>query len=122
MGIDVYATWHGQNFSWEERTTEDPSLIWSTRSGHLGYLREGLSRGPFVTPDLLREAFEAEEQQAQTPAEVRRERLPRAMAAVAGQLDTDETHPAVKAFADFVDLCARMESATGEPCMILVSY
>jgi hypothetical protein len=28
----------------------------------------------------------------------------------------------VRTFADFVELCERMEAATGEPCTIEVSY
>jgi hypothetical protein len=126
MGVDVYAEWRGQNWNWNERMLEEPELIWSTTSGHLGYLREAVSRGPFVTPTLLREAFAAKSQRAKIPAAVMRERLPEAMATVLEQIRTyrpaGETDPMVKTFADFVDLCERMEAATGEPCSIYVSY
>jgi hypothetical protein len=71
MGIDVYLRWHGQIA--EELDAQDESFL--VDAGHLGYLRESLTGGPYATRILAREAFESPTYSAEIPAAVLRERL-----------------------------------------------
>ena len=47
----------------------------STMAGNVGYLREAYHGGPYATKILCREAFDAENGEAEIPAAVLRERL-----------------------------------------------
>jgi hypothetical protein len=71
MGIDVYLKWKDQSEC--ERRAQHTGF--STTAGNVGYLREAYHGGPYATRILCREAFEAEECEAQIPAAVLRERL-----------------------------------------------
>ncbi len=71
MGIDVYLQWKGQT----EEETQAQYTGFSIDAGHTGYLREAYHGGPYATHILVREAFESENQKAQIPAAVMRERL-----------------------------------------------
>lgn len=39
-----------------------------------------------------------------------------------GVTDQAETNRVLKSYSDFVELCARKEAETGEPCLIIASY
>jgi hypothetical protein len=71
MGFDVYLRWTGQTP--EELDAQEQT--WLTEAGHLGYLRESLTGGPYATKILAREAFESPTYSAEIPAAVLRERL-----------------------------------------------
>lgn len=71
MGIDVYLRWEDQT----EQEKRWQFTGFSTRAGNVGYLREAYHGGPYATKILVREAFEAENCQAEIPAAVMRERL-----------------------------------------------
>jgi len=71
MGFDVYLRWPGQTA--EEHDAQEQT--WLTEAGHLGYLRESLTGGPYATRILAREAFESPTCSAEIPAAVLRERL-----------------------------------------------
>lgn len=71
MGIDIY-------LKWPEMTEDDKKSQYtgmSTVHGNVGYLREAYHGGPYATKILCREAFEAENCEAEIPAAVMRERL-----------------------------------------------
>jgi hypothetical protein len=72
MGIDIYLKWKRQSKKDKKKQTD---CGFSTTSGAVGYLREAYHGGPYATKILVREAFEAEDCQAQIPAAVMRERL-----------------------------------------------
>jgi len=71
MGFDVFLRWPTQTS--EELSAQEET--WLTESGHLGYLRESLTGGPYATRILAREAFESPTYSAEIPASVLRERL-----------------------------------------------
>jgi hypothetical protein len=71
MGIDIYLKWDGQS----EQEKRGQFTGFSTRAGNVGYLREAYHGGPYATKILVREAFEAENYQADIPAAVMRARL-----------------------------------------------
>jgi hypothetical protein len=71
MGIDIYLEWDGMEQ--EEKTAQATGF--SITSGNVGYLREAYHGGPYATRILVREAFESDNQRAQIPAEIMRERL-----------------------------------------------
>lgn len=71
MGIDIYLKWDGMTE--EDQQTQYTGM--STTSGAVGYLREAYHGGPYATKILCREAFEADNCEAQIPAAVLRERL-----------------------------------------------
>ena len=105
MGIDVQATWRGQNYTWDERTADDfgTDLIDAFRASRL-LARGEWSRGPFVTPDLLREAFEAEDQASAHPGGHHEGALTaRLDACRRASWGTDASIRRFVAFADFVD-------------------
>jgi hypothetical protein len=124
MGIDIYAKWDRQTSS----EAEAQITGFSVEHGHVGYLREAYHGGPYATRILVREAFDAEDHEALIPAEVMRDRLPIVTAAVIArgkliyheELSVDS--PEVRAFENFVELCARKEAETGKPCRIVASY
>jgi hypothetical protein len=73
MGIDVYLYWDGM-----DKEKESKNRPWCDATvGHTGYLREAYHGGPYATKILVREAFEAENCEAEIPAAVMRERLTR---------------------------------------------
>jgi len=72
MGIDIYLKWKRQSKKDKKKQTD---CGFSTTSGAAGYLREAYHGGPYATKILVREAFEAEDCQAQIPAALMRERL-----------------------------------------------
>lgn len=53
MGIDIYARWAGQT----EAERKGQITGFSTRHGHVGYLREAYHGGPYATRALVAEAF-----------------------------------------------------------------
>lgn len=71
MGIDIFLTWDGI----EKRPQDDKIEIFSTTSGHLGYLRESYAGGPYATQILVREAFESDTCRCRIPAAKMRARL-----------------------------------------------
>lgn len=71
MGIDIYLKWHDMNE--DDQTRQFTGM--STTAGAVGYLREAYHGGPYATRILCREAFEAENCEAQIPAETLRDRL-----------------------------------------------
>jgi hypothetical protein len=71
MGIDIYLKWN----SMSEGDKQSQYAGFSTTAGSTGYLRESYHGGPYATKILCREAFEAENFEAQIPASVLRERL-----------------------------------------------
>jgi hypothetical protein len=71
MGIDIYLKWNGMT----EEDQKTQYVGWSTTSGAVGYLREAYHGGPYATKILVREAFDAENCEAEIPAAVLRERL-----------------------------------------------
>ena len=75
MGIDIYMEWPKQT----EAEKKAQITGFSATHGHKGYLREAYHGGPYVTKFLVKEAFEAENAEAQIPAKVLRERLPAAV-------------------------------------------
>ncbi len=73
MGIDIYLEWEDM----DEEEKQAQATGFSVTSGNVGYLREAYHGGPYATRILVREAFEADDQRAQIPAAVLRERLTR---------------------------------------------
>lgn len=71
MGIDVYLKWDGMT----EEDTGSQFTGMNPYCGQTGYLREAYHGGPYATKILCREAFEAENCEAEIPAAVLRERL-----------------------------------------------
>lgn len=71
MGIDIYLKWDGMT----EEEQQQQYTGMSTTSGNVGYLREAYHGGPYATKILVREAFEAENAEAEISAEIMRERL-----------------------------------------------
>jgi hypothetical protein len=123
MRIDIYAEWEGM--------TEAEHVLqitgFSIEHGYVGYLREAYHGEPYATKVLVPEAFE--EGRAQIPAGVLAERLPATLAVadererkVYNETDPVEIERALKSYREFVALCERKESETGEPCLIIASY
>lgn len=73
MGIDIYLKWAGM----EEEEKSQQHTGFSTVHGHVGYLREAYHGGPYATQILVREAFDADNCEAEIPAATMRERLTR---------------------------------------------
>lgn len=71
MGIDIYLRWSGMTEEDEQRQYTGMSII----AGDVGYLREAYHGGPYATKILVREAFDAENCEAEIPAAILRERL-----------------------------------------------
>lgn len=71
MGIDIYLRWHGM----DEDDEKKQYTGYDTTAGNVGYLRESYHGGPYATKILVREAFEADNAEAEIPAAVLRERL-----------------------------------------------
>ena len=123
MGIDIYAKWDGMTEAEEEAQITG----FSVEHGHVGYLREAYHGEPYATKVLVPEAFE--ELRVPIYAATLRDRLP-ATLVVAEQRERvvyDVTDDAaikrvLKSYSDFVELCARKEEETGEPCLIIASY
>lgn len=77
MGIDIYVEWNGQT----DADKETQRTGWSTRAGHVGYLREAYHGGPYATRVLLPEAFAAGGDPVRITAATLRERLSRTVLA-----------------------------------------
>lgn len=116
MGIDIYAYWQGQTArECEQRDTK----VFSIDAGDVGYLREAYHGGPYGTRTLMPEVF-GEEGRAFIPAKLLRERLAAVLEVVRERQrkiyelsdDAPEMAMACQSFADFVDLCERMEAKT----------
>jgi hypothetical protein len=56
MGIDIYLKWKDM----DERDQSAQLAGFCTTAGSVGYLRESYHGGPYATKILVREAFEAE--------------------------------------------------------------
>lgn len=120
MGIDIYARWRGQTKKEKDAQITGFSVV----HGCVGYLREAYHGEPYATQYLCREAFESESHEAKIPAATLRERLPHTLGLVEerqrelyGQTEA-EIEEVKQSFRDFVELCARKETETGEPCVI----
>lgn len=123
MSIDIYAEWNGM-------TGADRAAQWGccgTEQGHLGYLHEAYDGEPYATVALVPEAFEmcrapiySDKLEARLPAALeiaeQRERE------IYGVTDEADIKRVLRSIADFVELCARKEAETGQPCLIVASY
>lgn len=124
MGIDIYAKWDDMTEVEEELQA---SCFLSDGGGNLGYLREAYHGEPYATKVLVPEAFE--ESRVHIYADTLRDRLPATLVIaeqrereIYGTTDQKEIDRVLKSFSDFVELCARKEAETGEPCLIIASY
>jgi hypothetical protein len=123
MGIDIFVHWKGQT---DAEIAEHAEEWLSTTAGGRGYLREAYHGSPYATEFLCAEAFETGK--AQIKAEVLRARLTDTLALVEERAhkiysSTDEEIEALKqSFRDFVDLCERKETETGEPVEIIAWF
>jgi hypothetical protein len=97
MGIDIYLKWEGMTEEDKQRQYTGMSTV----SGDVGYLREAYHGGPYATKILCREAFEAENCEAEIPAEVLRERLTHVTEPVIG---ANGGHIAAAMFAEMMKL------------------
>ncbi len=125
MGIDIYAQWRDKS----ERERRAQSEAWlSTRDGDIGYLREAYHGEPYATKYLFAEVFESENAEAQIPAAQLRWKLDNALKLVEERArkiysaTDEEVEAEKKSFRDFVALCERKETETGEPVRIVASY
>jgi len=123
MGIDIYAEWDGMTEA--EKTAQ--STGFSAVHGHVGYLREAYHGEPYATKVLVPEAFE--ELRVPIYADTLRDRLPATLVVaeerereIYGVTDQAEINRVLRSYSDFVELCARKEAETGEPCLIVASY
>lgn len=82
MGIDIYLRWDKMTKAAKQRQM---SAMFKTTCGEAGYLREAYHGGPYATQLIFREAFEAEEYQAEIPAALMRERMDNVTEAVIGK-------------------------------------
>lgn len=123
MGIDIYAEWDGMT----EREKAAQTTGFSVEHGHVGYLREAYHGAPYATKVLVPEAFE--ELRVPIYAETLRDRLAATLVVaeqrereIYGETDQAEINRVLRSYSDFVELCARKEAETGEPCLIIASY
>ena len=123
MGIDIYAHWNGITEAEEAAQVTG----FSVEHRHVGYLREAYHGEPYATKVLVPEAFE--ELRVPIYAATLRDRLPATLVVaeqrereIYGVTDPAEIEIVLKSYRDFVDLCARKEAETGEPCLIIASY
>ncbi len=123
MGIDIYAEWNGM-------TGEERAAQWGCcgpEHGGVGYLREAYDGEPYATMALVPEAFDmyrapiyAEKLQARLPTALEiAEQREREIYGVTNDADINRV---LRSYAEFVELCARKEAETGEPCLIVASY
>ena len=124
MGIDIYAKWDGMT---DAEENAQAAAFLSGEHGHLGYLREAYHGEPYATKVLVPEAFE----QSRVPiyAETLRDRLSATLIVaeqrereIYGVTDQGEINAVLKSYRDFVELCARKEDETDEPCLIIASW
>lgn len=123
MGIDIYAEWDGMT----EADKAAQVTGFSVEHGHVGYLREAYHGEPYATKVLVPEAFE--ESRVPIYAEALQDRLAATLVVaeerereIYGVTDQAEIDRVLKSYSDFVELCARKEAETGEPCLIIASY
>jgi len=123
MGIDIYAEWDGMSEA--EKAAQITGF--SAEHGHVGYLREAYHGEPYATKVLVPEAFE--ELRVPIYADTLRDRLPATLVVaeqrereIYGVTDDTEVNRVLRSYSDFVELCARKEAETGEPCLIIASY
>jgi hypothetical protein len=122
-GIHIYAEWTGM-------TESERAAQWGccgVENGHVGYLREAFDGEPYATKALVPEAFELD--RAPIYAEKLQARLPDVLEIaeqrereIYGVTEDAEIKRVLQSYADFVELCARKEAETGEPCLIVASY
>jgi len=122
-GIDIHAEWTGM-------TGEERAAQWGCcgpEHGHVGYLREAYDGEPYATMALVPEAFDM--YRAPIYAEKLQARLPEALEIaeqrereIYGMTSEADIRRVLQSYADFVELCARKEAETGEPCLIVASY
>jgi hypothetical protein len=124
MGIDIFAKWDGMSQAEED---EQLRAVFRADLGRLGYLREAYHGEPYATKVLVPEAFE----ELRVPIYAARleDRLPATLVVaearerdIYGVTDQAEINRVLKSYRDFVALCARKETETGEPCLIIASY
>lgn len=120
MGIDIYASWHGQS---DDEINRQHEVWFKTDEGRAGYLREAYHGEPYATVHLCAEAFQSDEA-VPIPAATLRRRLPYALV-LAGErartlyhADPAAVEVAKQSFRDFVALCEQKEKETGEPVQI----
>jgi hypothetical protein len=124
MGIDIYAKWDGMT---EADENAQAAAFMSCEHGHVGYLREAYHGAPYATKVLVPEAFE--ESRVPIYAATLQDRLPATLVVaeereceIYGVTEQAEINRVLKSYSDFVELCARKEDETGEPCLIIASY
>jgi hypothetical protein len=124
MGIDIYAKWDGMS---PKETAAQLEAWASIEDGQVGYLREAYHGEPYATKVLVPEAFE--EHSVQIFADTLADRLPAVLVVaearernVYGVTDAKDIERVLKSYRDFVELCARKEKETGEPCLIIASW
>jgi hypothetical protein len=124
MGIDIFAKWDGMSQAEED---EQHRAVFRADLGRLGYLREAYHGEPYATKVLVPEAFE----ELRVPIYAARleDRLPATLVVaearereIYGVTDQAEIDRVLNSYRDFVALCARKETETGEPCLIVASY
>jgi hypothetical protein len=126
MGIDIYAKWDG--ITEAEENAQAEAAIWSAvRRGHVGYLREAYHGMPYATKVLVPEAFQ--EHRVQIHAATLQDRLPATLVIAEHRereiyrvTDEVEIERVLTSYREFVALCARKETETGEPCLIIADY
>ena len=123
----MYAHWRGQT----DKEKQAQITGFSIRHGHVGYLREAYHGGPYATRVLAPEAFcDGAKEGVPIRAAVLRERLPLVLATAREReekiyrqpADSAETRMVCRSFTQFVELCKRMETQLGEPCVIRASW
>lgn len=123
MGIDIYAEWDGMTEA--EKSAQVTGF--SAEHGHVGYLREAYHGEPYATKVLVPEAFA--ESRVHIYADTLQDRLAATLVVaeqrereIYGVTDEVEINRVLQSYSDFVELCARKESETGEPCLIVAHY
>ncbi|MFA5961975.1 MAG: hypothetical protein WC848_04805 [Parcubacteria group bacterium] len=124
MGIDIYARWKNQTL----KQREEQMTGFSTRHGHVGYLREAYHGDPYATHYLFQEVF-TKKGETKIAAKILRERLPKTLELIEErerrlykEVRKKQIDRIQKSFIDFVKLCEQKEKETGEPCTIVADY
>ena len=124
MGIDIYARWDGQS---EAEETKQAKAWLNGEAGEVGYLREAYHGEPYATHHFVPEAFDSKDGAAITAATLR-SRLPKTLRLAKRRQRTicnageEEIKRALQSYINFVELCERMEKATGKPVRIVASW
>ncbi len=124
MGIDIYARWKNQT----PKQREEQMTGFSTKHGHVGYLREAYHGDPYATHYLFQEVF-TKKGETKIAAKILRERLPKTLELIEErerrlykEVRKKQIDMIKKSFIDFVKLCEQKEKETGESCTIVADY